>query len=313
MQPLAARLQFVMGKGGVGRSTVTAALARRFVSEGHRTLVIQINAADRLSALLGVPAATSELAEVAPRLWSVNIEPEAAMREYVLMQVKLPIVYRLVFQNRAVSSFLKVVPALNDLLILGKIQFHVDETQADGTPRFERILIDAPATGHGLFLVDVPRVLMEAVSAGPIAREARRMNDLLHDPAQTAMHLVSTLEEMPRRETRDMVAQLGTRGLPLGALFLNAVPPRVFADEDEAHLAATEARLVDGPLKDTLHTLSVLAQRRGRLQRGRKSLCAAVALPVYTLSLVPACELGRDDLDAFVAAWRVQEGEGHVA
>ena len=171
--------------------------------QGKRTLLIQLDAKDRISEYLGTRMVDEEIREVEPNLFCVNIVPQQALKEYVLLQVKLEAVYKIVFENRFVNAFLKAVPALNDLVMIGKVEYHVRETRSSGQPRYDIVIVDAPPTGHGMFFLSVPTIMAEAARTGPIREHSLRMAQLLADPARCAVNLVSLPEEMPVTEALD--------------------------------------------------------------------------------------------------------------
>jgi len=197
------RLVINTGKGGVGKSVTSAAMALLAARQGRRTLLIQLDAKDRISEYLGARMVDEEIREVEPNLFCVNIIPQEALREYVLLQVKLEAVYKIVFENRFVNAFLKAVPALNDLVMIGKVEYHVRETLSTGEPAWDIIIVDAPPTGHGMFFLSVPTIMAEAARTGPIRDHSLRMARLLADPARCAVNLVSLPEEMPVTEAID--------------------------------------------------------------------------------------------------------------
>jgi anion-transporting ArsA/GET3 family ATPase len=227
------RLLIVSGKGGVGKSTVSAALALASARAGLKTLVCELNTRERVSALLGHPEVGPEIGPLEANLWSVDIRPQNAMREYGLMILKLKSVYNAVFENRLVRYFLRFVPSLQELTLLGKVLFHLQEKDEKGRWRFDRIVLDAPATGHAVSLLSLPQVLIDTVPAGPMSAQAAVMRDLLVDPAVTAAILVSLPEEMPVNETIDLHAALIRRvHIQPRAVVLNmAIPPRFTSDE----------------------------------------------------------------------------------
>jgi anion-transporting ArsA/GET3 family ATPase len=152
------RLLIVTGKGGVGKSTVSAALALDAARAGKRVLVCEVNAQERVAPLLGAPPAGGTIREAVPGVSTVNVNPHDAMREYGLMVVRFRAIYDAVFENRLVRYFLRVVPSLAELVMLGKI-LHEVRTEERGRPRWDLVVLDAPATGHAVQLLRVPAAL----------------------------------------------------------------------------------------------------------------------------------------------------------
>ncbi len=205
------RLIVVTGKGGVGKTTVAAALALQSAKEGKRTLVCEVNTRERISGLLGKPETGPNVTAIDENLWAVDVRPHEAMREYALMLLKFESIYNAVFENRVVRYFLRFIPSLQELVLLGKILFHLKEKRADGSWRFDRIIIDAPATGHAVTFFSVPQVIIDTVPPGAMSSDATWMRDYLIDPKMTAVVLVSLPEEMPVNETLDLHASLTTK------------------------------------------------------------------------------------------------------
>jgi len=202
------RLIVVTGKGGVGKTTVAAALALQSAKEGKRTLVCEVNTRERISGLLGKPEAGPNVTAIDENLWAVDVRPHEAMREYALMLLKFESIYNAVFENRVVRYFLRFIPSLQELVLLGKILFHLKEKRPDGSWRFDRIFIDAPATGHAVTFFSVPQVIIDTKPPGAMSSDAQWMRDYLIDPKMTAVVLVSLPEEMPVNETLDLHASL---------------------------------------------------------------------------------------------------------
>ncbi|RJO66719.1 MAG: ATPase [Myxococcales bacterium] len=276
------RLLIVMGKGGVGKSLAAAALAKLALKRGKTVLLVQINTKDKIAGYLGCEAADETLKEVMPGLFAVNIRPESAMKEYALLQVRLELIYKLVFENRAVRYFLRAVPALNDLVVMGKIFYHVAQTdEASDRPRYDLVIVDAPPTGHGLFLLRLPQVMSSVVSTGPIHREALAMLERLRDPDHTAINLVAIPEEMPVSETAEMYETIHRDyRMPLGALFVNAVFPRLFEPDDEGRLERLGRLLKDDPEAGELMRVARTATARRQMsERFIRELTRRVPLP----------------------------------
>jgi len=269
------RLLIITGKGGTGKSTVSAAAALVSAREGRRTLVCEVNAKDRVTQLLGLPPAGPELTSLAENLWAVNIRPDDAMREYALMTLRLESIYKAVFENRFVRYFLRFVPSLQELVMLGKVLYHLQQKLPDGSDRFDTIVLDAPATGHAISFLSVPRVLAQTVPPGAMLREAERMRALLEDAATTAAILVSLPEEMPVTETIELGAGLREREIQPQAAVLNSFTAPRFGESDLAALAARKRLLLVAREHRRLSELS--RQSRETLERGLK-------LPVLTVA-----------------------------
>jgi len=218
---MSVRFRIVTGKGGVGKTTVAAAMALAATEAGQRVLLCEVRAHDRVAALLEVAPVGPKMREVRPGLFVVDMYPEDALHEYVLLTVRFEALYRAVFENRLVHAFLRLVPALPELVLLGKIWFHEREREKSGRPRFDLIVLDAPATGHAKSLLRTPETVMAAMPAGPVRDHARDMHTLLTDPTRTALHIVTTPEEMPVNEALELERFARELGVGLGAAFLN--------------------------------------------------------------------------------------------
>lgn len=303
---LSRQLHYVCGKGGVGKSVVACTLARHFQRRGLRVLLVQVNAPDSHSRLLGTRPIDHELREE-PRdrsggtLHVVNITSAAAMKEYALMTLKFEALYRTVFENRLMRVFLRFIPSLTELTIQGKIWFHSEETLDDGSRRFDRIVVDAPSTGHGLRFIKVARIITDASRVGPMAEKTRLMAGVMEDPDRTAFHVVALPEELPVNEARELVADVRrTKAAPLGAAFMNQRLQRLFDERTEAALSHVRR---GEPLEDRAlrQLLDVADRRRQReaLERDQRARLDALEMPVVELPLLLVAPLGPAEIDRF--------------
>lgn len=283
------RLWIVSGKGGVGKSTVSAALALRSARAGRRTLVCEVNTQERVSGFLGHRPVGPHLTSLEENLWAVDVRPQESLHEYALMVMRFEALYKAVFENRLVRHFLRFLPSMQELVMLGKILFHLQETRPEGGYRFETVVLDAPATGHALAFLGVPQVLLDTVPPGPLAQEAKKMRDLLVDPAVTAAVLVTLPEEMPVNETLELHAALSQRlHIQTQSAVLNMSVASRFVPEDLEALASQPA------LKHLAqaHTgqAKLSAESRERLEQG-------LQLPVHELPRLFTQPLGRESLE----------------
>lgn len=260
------RFVLITGKGGVGKTTVCAAEALALAAKGKRVLVAMCNAKERLSVMLGVPPIGPMIAHVAPNVWAVNMDPEKAVEEYGTLVLHSRALYKTLFDNRYVRTFLRAVPGMHEWAMLGKAWWHTTERDEGGAWKYDVVILDAPATGHGLDMLRVPKVILDVVPPGILRRDAERAWQLFQDGATSAIVLVTLPEEMPTTETIELARALREMGLPIGRVVVNGVLPPLFSRDERRDLAAagvTVARAADDPGE------AVLAAARDRAIRER--------------------------------------------
>ncbi|HEY3496730.1 MAG TPA: ArsA family ATPase [Polyangiaceae bacterium] len=237
------RFLFVTGKGGVGKTTVTLALASALARSGKRVLVAVANKRDQLSELLGTPPLGTEITELLPGLSAVLLSAEVAIREYGHLKLKSRVLADSLFDNRYVQGFFAGAPGLKEWALLGKAWYHSIE-EVDGEPRFDVVLFDAPATGHGLDMLRVPKVIVELSPPGLLRTDAERAWRMFQDPEKSGVVVVTLPEELPVNETEELVLALRTEiALPIAALVVNGVRPALFDESARAELSALAPRL----------------------------------------------------------------------
>src|SRR3984885_9905961 len=257
------RFFIVTGKGGVGKTTVCAALAMHLAQKNKRVLVAMCNAKERLSVMLGSDLIGADVSNVAQNVWAVNMDPERAVEDYGLMTLKSRTLFRLLFDNKYVRTFFSAVPGLHEWAMLGKAWWHTTELDDSGRPRFDTVILDAPATGHGLDMLRVPKVIVDVVPPGLLRRDAERAWALFQDPKTCAIVLVTLPEEMPTTETIELARALGELGLPVSRVVVNGVLPPLFSREERAALEA----VVTGDLAAPGETAVAAARERAMRER----------------------------------------------
>ena len=258
------RFLIVTGKGGVGKTTVCAAEALALAAKGKRVLVCMCNAKERLSTMLGSQLVGSQVVPVAPNVWAVNMDPEVALEEYGMMMLKSRALYKLLFDNKYVRTFFRAGPGMAEWSMLGKAWFHTTELEDDGTNRYDVVILDAPATGHGLDMLRVPKVITEVVPAGLLRRDADRAWEMFQDPKRSAVVLVTLPEEMPTTETIELAHALrDDLKLPIGKVVVNMVLPPLFEKPERAALEGA------GPISGTDPSDVAIASGRSRAMRER--------------------------------------------
>jgi len=290
------RLLILAGKGGVGRTTVAAALARAAAARGRRVLLAQTASAERLGKLLGRPGPIGPtVVRVADRIDAVNMTPREALHEYALQVLRYEAVYRALFDNRAVRGFLNAVPGLDAYAMLGKAWWHTTE-KVGHVPKYDLVILDGPASGHGLAMLRIPQAILDAAPTGPLVADARALRSLLLNPLETAVVPVTLPEELPVNETLELVRavrQEKALRLPLAPVIVNAYPPGRLSEPGVAEvLDALPSVTGDADLDVTLRTAEGVRARRRTAESMLARLRAEADLKVVTLPWLPSADLG---------------------
>jgi anion-transporting ArsA/GET3 family ATPase len=230
------RLIFVTGKGGVGKSTVATALGLAAAEHGLRTVVAELAGQGRIPQAFGRSGEPFEEIELAPGLFSISIEPQLAMEEY--LQVKAGALAGMLAQSRLFGAFAMATPGMRELLSIGKIwELAQLERRTRGAAPYDLVIVDAPATGHGVGILRTPQTFADIARVGPIAHQGAAIAHTIADPTFTAVLAVTSAEEMPVNETLAAADALAAEGLRLSAVVVNALYPERFSDEEVATLS----------------------------------------------------------------------------
>lgn len=297
--PWERRFILVMGKGGVGRSTVAAALGLAAARSGRKTCVAELYGQGRVASVLDLDGRAFLPRAVVPNLDTLSLTPAECLEDFARRKLKLDRFIRPLLNNRMVSSFIDAVPGLHDLLQLGKLENLLFEP-LPLDPRYDVIIVDAPATGHGLTLLSAARTMTDMARMGPFHDLARVIEDLLSDPRNTAIVLVSLPEDLPVNETLELIAALEADRALLGGVVANGVrspvipPTPPWEDVLSVLAAATNPDVrVLAQLADP-HVRQVEAQTAA-IARLRAGLPVAIA-PLALLPQIEGREPGRADL-----------------
>ena len=227
------RLLFFTGKGGVGKSTVTAATALLAAEHGKRVLLVEVDAKNNLTALFEHAPVGFEPRQVHPGIYAMQMDTEASLRVYLKVQAKVPVFGRIGPMARAFDFVATAAPGVKEILTVGKVCWELKESLA-GRADWDLIVVDAAATGHVISQLDAPGAIKELVQVGPVRNQTDWMVELLSDPALTALNVVTAAEEMPVNETIELVARARQElDVPLGVVIVNRVLPELFTHADE--------------------------------------------------------------------------------
>jgi hypothetical protein len=228
------RLLFVSGKGGVGKTVATATLALFAFRHRKRVLVVELSPYGRMRELLGGPEPGAEPAEVQPRLELVRIEPRRALADFLQKVLPIRALRERLLASHSFSILTAAAPGIEEFLTLAKIiELESMHLGLRRRPRYDLVIVDAPATGHSLPLLATARTLMEMMPIGPIGKIAAEVSRVLADARRAAAVIVTIAEEMAVNETIEIAASLKRGGsVAVGPLIANAFWPARFTGDE---------------------------------------------------------------------------------
>jgi len=295
---LAKPLLVVTGKGGAGKSTVAASLGVAAAARGIRTIVAEVAARDDVSQVIGGGhdpegrAPTFVERPVLDNLHHISIDPESALEEYLHDQLPRGL-SSLLGASRMFSYLAAATPGLRELLTVGKVwELAQPDRRTPGARPYDLVILDAPATGHGVAVLTAPQTFAGAARVGPVARQGAIIHTMLADPARTAIVAVARPEEMPVNETLALEGALqASLGQRLAAVVVNGMLPARFSAAETVALAAAP------PSRATRAALTLAT--RARLQRSQAARLrrGLPGIPVRSLPFLFADVLGPGEID----------------
>lgn len=291
------RLTIVTGKGGVGKTTVAAALGLVAARRGKRTIVCEVAEQERITAAFGHAPAGFQETEVAPGLNTISIDPDAAREEWLKRQLKSGALAGLLNSSRIFTYLAAAAPGLSELVTIGKIWELAQLERVTRKAPNDLVIVDAPATGHGLALLRAPRTYADIAKVGPIRNHANTIHSFVTDPANTAVLAVALAEEMPVNETVDLESRLREEmGMDLAGVLVNGVLPERFTASE-----AQAMQSLDGagtPAAREAVAAALAAHARAKAQRSQVSrLKRAQDAPVSTLPFLMTPEVELEHLE----------------
>src|ERR1700690_332871 len=224
------RLVVLLGKGGVGRSTLAAALGLLAARQGRRAMVVEVSGRGDVARLFAASSRHGVESELAPGLWTLDVDPRQALEEYLRDQLPLRLIADVIGSSATFGIVAAATPGLREMLTIGKIwELAQPRRRVRGTDPYDVVVVDAPATGHGLALLAAPRTFASAAAVGPIARQGRSIAPTLRDRGLTALVAVATPE---RAAVEELIGLRDALGGELDAELVNGVAAARFSDGD---------------------------------------------------------------------------------
>lgn len=231
------RLLFVTGKGGVGKTTIAASMAVAARDRGMKTLLIEVGSTENLPQLFRKWIPAYDITRIEDGLHVLRLDPYLALQDYFAINFKFEWAAKKFLQTDVIRYLTQAAPGWRELITLGKI-WKLEQERADRGPSrlaWDILIVDAPATGHGISFLRVPQVILDTLKYGPVRHYTQEVQRLLLDPHRTLLNVVTLPEEMPMNEAVEIHAAAKNKLLiPFGFVFVNMMPKKIFTAAQEA-------------------------------------------------------------------------------
>jgi len=287
------KLVFISGKGGVGKTTICAGLARMAAARGKRVLICEIDTDAYMGRLFGDASIGFAPSVVAPGIWACTLKGDDCMSAFVHRFVPGRVA-DLILRNKVAQVFFDSAPSVMEAVIFDQISTHC----ANRTPGWDMILIDLPASGHAVTFLNVPKSMVDMVRVGELAAHMERVARLAADPTKSELILVSLPEEMAVNETLELLEKARARvATPVNRVVVNGVRHPEVSRQDVADLEAL-AGAAEGERRDVLERLAYGA-RIGAFWREQdaEAVRRLKAAPRLTVTEIPFCFAKKNDTE----------------
>lgn len=296
------RLAFITGKGGVGKTTVAYALGLASAARGQRTIVCEIASQHRGPEIFGRSATGGET-RLAKGLWTISIDPETAVREYLQMQLPVRAMANILHRSRIFNYLTAATPGLREVVTMGKVWELAQKPRRDPGARrtYDTVIVDAPASGHAIALLQTPHSFREIARVGPVANQAGKIEATIGDPDQTGVGIVAVGEEMSVNESLELESALtapaeGT-SLAVDRILFNGLYPDRFAPAEVRRLIKLRTQASGPAARAALEAATAEAARAAAQRRQLARVIADGRAPVGELPFLFAPRFGVTQLE----------------
>ena len=290
------RLLFVTGKGGVGKSTVALALGIAAAAQGRRTIVCELAAQEHASRTFRRAEIGFHEVELRKDLWAISLDPDHSMREYILLQTRIRAMGDMLYRSRIFNYLAAATPGLREMVTIGKIWelAQLDRKVKRGRA-YDLVIVDAPATGHGIGFLQTPKTFAEVARVGPIHAQAKTIHALLTNPELAGAAIVSLPEEMAVNESAELERELTESvGIAVDRVFLNGLYGERISNEEIERLDVEAS----SPSAAAALRAAISQRHRAETQLAQRTrLEGLVKAPVSTLPFMFEPQLGAIELD----------------
>jgi anion-transporting ArsA/GET3 family ATPase len=292
-----------MGKGGVGKSTVAIAIGLAAAARGKRTIVCEVASQENASRVFRKGEVGFNEVQVAENLFAISLDPDEALREYLLLQLRVRAMRDLLMRSRIFTYLAAATPGLKELVTIGKIwELALPDRKLKKATGYDLVIVDAPATGHGVGFLQTPRTFANIAKVGPVHSQAVELDSFITDHETTGAAIVSLPEEMPVNETASLEQQLtGEVGMAVDRIYMNAMYPERFDAEETSKLERV-LEIAEGPSHAAIRAALSQHRRFNSEHEQLQRLSDSVRSPVSTLPFIFQPRLDVQALEQLAAA-----------